>query len=101
MHENLFEHYGHKRSGTISFHAISENLLGSLFACPQSALLAKFDHNSMYEFNRIKYLLIGPLYFVPHHCDSMLSFEKPCRNLLMGDDVRTVSLSVRVILQTV
>jgi len=92
IHQNLLKHYEHKRSGIIPFHAVSEILLGSLFACPQSDLLTKFSHNSLYEFNRIKYLLVGPLYFVPHHCDSMLSFDKPCRSLVMGDDTRTVKL---------
>ena len=92
VHQNLLERYGHKRSGTIPFHAVSENLFGILFACPQSDLLTKFNHASVYEFNRIKYMLVGPLYFVPHHCDSMLSFDKPCRDIVMGDDARTVKL---------
>ena len=92
VHQNLYERYGHKRSGSIPFHAISENLIGSLYSSPQSELFTTLNHNSVYEYHRTKYLLIGPLYFVPHHCDSMLSFDKPCTHKLMNDDVRIVKL---------
>ena len=34
VHQNLYERYGHKRSGSIPFHAISENLIGSLYSSP-------------------------------------------------------------------
>jgi hypothetical protein len=50
IHQNLLKHYGLKRSEINPFHAVSENLLCSLFACPQSGLLTKLSHNSLYEF---------------------------------------------------
>jgi hypothetical protein len=46
----------------------------------------------VYGYNRIKYLLVGSLYFVAHHCDSMLSFDGPCMHKLMNVDVRSVRL---------
>ena len=64
-----------KRTGKIPFHAVSENLLGLLFACLQPDLLSKFNRVSVYEYNQIKYLLVGSLYFVAHHCESMFNFE--------------------------
>ena len=35
---------------------------------------------------------VGPLYFVPRHCDFILSFDKPCMHKLMDADVRAVKL---------
>jgi len=46
----------------------------------------------VYEYNNTKYLLIGPLYFVPHNCGSMLSFDKPNKDVFMGADVHVVKL---------
>ena len=43
------------------FDAISdERLHGVHFTCPESDLLVGFNHVSVYEYNRTKYLLIGP-----------------------------------------
>ena len=50
IHQNFLKHYGLKRSEINPFHAVSENLLCSLFACPQSYLLTKFSQYSLYEF---------------------------------------------------
>jgi len=92
IHENLFHLYGNKRTSKIPFHAVSESLMGSLFPCPQADLLTTLNHNSVYEYNNTKYLLIGPLYFVPHNCGSMLSFDKPNKDVFMGADVHVVKL---------
>ena len=92
IHENLFQLHGNKRTGKIPFHAVSESLVGALFTCHQADLLSVLNHNSVYEYNRTKYVLTGPLYFVPHHCDSMLSFDKPYMNDLFGVNVPTVKL---------
>ena len=46
----------------------------------------------MYEYRQVKYLLIGPLYFKPHHCSSTLSFSTPVDMYLHGMDVLTTKL---------
>ena len=92
IHENLVQLHGNKRTGKVPFHAVSESLVGALFACQQADLLTTLNHNSVYEYNRTKYVLTGPLYFVPHHCDSMLSFDKPYMHDMLGIDVPTVKL---------
>jgi len=92
IHENLYRMYGNKRTGRIPFYAVSEFLVGSLFACQQADLLTSLNHNSVYEYNRTKYLLVGLLYFVPHNCDSMICFDNPRQDPRMGDDARTVKL---------
>jgi hypothetical protein len=92
IHENLFQLHGNKRTGKIPFHAVSESLVGALFTCLQADLLTTLNHNSVYEYNRTKYVLTGPLYFVPHHCDSMLSFDKPYMHDLLGVNIPTVKL---------
>ena len=81
-----------RRTGKRQFHAISDGLVGILFACPQYDLLTEFHHASVYDFNRNKNLLVGPSYFVPHYCDSMLSFNKQYMYKLMDADIRTVEL---------
>jgi hypothetical protein len=92
VHENLYRMYGNKRTGRSPFYAVSESLVGSLFACQQDDLLTSLNHNSVYEYNKTKYLLVGPLYFVPHNCDSMICFDNPRQDLRMSSDVRTVKL---------
>ena len=92
VHENLLSMYGNKRTGKIPFHAVSEVLKGLLFSCQQADLLTILNHNSVYEYNRVQYLLVGPLYFVPHHCDSMISFDKPYKDTTIGVDTRIVKL---------
>jgi hypothetical protein len=92
VHQNMYESFGNKRTGRIPFHVISESLLGSLIVSPQSDILTDVNHNSMYEYNKVKYLLIGPLYFVPHHCDSMLSFDRPVKMHLYNVHVPTTKL---------
>ena len=94
IHENLCHMYGNKRTGKIPFYAVSEFLVGSLFPCQQADLLTTLNHNSVYEYNGTKYLLVGPLYFVPHNCGSMVSFDKPFRDSLkcLDDNTRLVKL---------
>ena len=44
-----------------SLDAVSDEILhGVHFTCPESDLLVGFNHVSVYEYNRIKYLLIRP-----------------------------------------
>ena len=64
MHENLFRMHGNRKTGEIPFHAVSESLVGTLFACRQADLLTTLNRNSMYEYNRIEYLLFDIFYFV-------------------------------------
>ena len=92
VNSNLLRTYGNKRTGRVPFYAVSELLKGLLFSCQQADLLTVLNHNSLYEHNHTKYLLVGPLYFVPHNCDSMLSFDKPHKDVYMGADVRVVKL---------
>ena len=92
IHENLYRMYGNKRTGRIPFYAVSEFLVGSLFACQQADLLTSLNHNSVYEYNRTKYLLVGLLYFVPRNCDSIICFDNPRQDPRMGDNGRTVKL---------
>jgi hypothetical protein len=39
VHENLFNMHGNRKTGKIPFHAVSESLVGALFACQQADLL--------------------------------------------------------------
>ena len=93
IHPNMLKAFGNARTGKIPFHAVSDNLLGSLFASPQSDILTALQHDSMYEYRGVKYLLVGPLYFIPHHCDSTLSFSTPTDMYLFDMNVPTTKLS--------
>ena len=73
----MFEIFSDRRSDRILFPAVSESLLVSLFVSPQSDILSNLNHNSIYEYDEVIYLLVGPLYFILHHCDSALSFDLP------------------------
>jgi hypothetical protein len=58
IHENLCRMHGNKRTGKIPFYAVSEFLVGSLFPCQQADLLTNLNHNSVYEYNGTKFLLV-------------------------------------------
>ena len=92
IHPNMLETYGNKRTGKIPFHAVADHLLGSLFASPQSDLFTTLGHNSVYEYRQVRYLLVGPLYFIPHNCGSTLSFSTPADMDLFGVNVPTTKL---------
>ena len=77
FHHDMFEIFSDRRSDRILFPAVSESLLVSLFVSPQLDILTNLNHNSIYAYHEVIYLLVGPLYFIPHHCDSTLSFGIP------------------------
>ena len=83
---------GNKRAGRFSFYTVSELLKGLLFPCQQADLLIVLNHNSVYEPNDTKCLLVGSLYLVPPNCGSMLSFDKSHKDVFMSVDVRVVKL---------
>ena len=74
FYDDMFEIFSDRRSDRILFPAVSESLLVSLFVSPQLEILTNLNHNSIYEYHEVIYLLVGPLYFIPHHCNSTLSF---------------------------
>ena len=54
IHKNLL------KSRKTLFDAVSERLNGVLFTCQESDFLVDFNHVSVYEYIRTKYLMIGP-----------------------------------------
>jgi len=77
FHRDMFEIFSDRCSDRILFPAVSEFLLVSLFVSPQLEILTNLNHNSIYEYHEVIYLLVGSLYFIPHHCNSTLSFGIP------------------------
>ena len=89
FHRDMFEIFSDRCSDRILFPAVSEFLLVSLFVSPQLEILTNLNHNSIYEYHEVIYLLVGSLYFIPHHCNSTLSFGIPI-------DVYLFNVSVKI-----
>jgi hypothetical protein len=111
VHENLFRMHENRKTGKIPFHAVSESLVGALFACRQADLLTTLNRNSVYEYNRIEYLLFDIFYFViVSECfDGSWSQCSPCeivccrptKFIIWVNMLPSIILSVHAVLKTV